>query len=190
MSMILEQFKRHLDKQGVLLSYYGPMKQELVENFGSLIREQLAYQQQCYNESSPKLTNSIAQHIFHIFIELAQNIARYSAQTCFIDSRFNAEFKNGLFIIGIDEEFYYIEACNLITTEQGKKLHDLLEEISGKDKEALRQLYRQKRKQAPPEGSKGAGLGFVDMARKSEHFDFQITPINDDYSLFSLQISL
>ncbi len=186
--MILQQYKNQLDKQGVLLSYYGPMKQELVENFGELLRQQLAYQQKYVTDIPPKLSKQLSQTIFHIFIEQAQNIARYSAQYCYTDKQFNPDLKNGLFNIGKNDEFYFIECCNLIYLEHQEKIQQQLDHILTMNKGELKDYYRQRRRQAPPVGSKGAGLGFIDMARHSSKLEFEITSTDDNYAIFSLKI--
>jgi len=36
----------------------------------------------------------------------------------------------------------------------------------------LRKLYRQRLKDGPPEDSAGAGLGFIEMARRVKKFEF------------------
>ena len=40
------------------------------------------------------------------------------------------------------------------------------------NKASLRQMYKQRLRDGPPEDSEGAGLGFIEMARRVKHFEF------------------
>jgi hypothetical protein len=35
-------------------------------------------------------------------------------------------------------------------------------------------MYKDRLRSGPPEGSKGAGLGFIEMARRVQRFEFEI----------------
>ena len=44
-----------------------------------------------------------------------------------------------------------------------------------KDAGELRKMYKERLRSGPPEGSKGAGLGFIEMARRVQRFEFEVT---------------
>ena len=46
-------------------------------------------------------------------------------------------------------------------------------EISLKDQKELREMYKKRLKRAP-QRSKGAGLGFIDMARRVKKFEYEL----------------
>ena len=51
-----------------------------------------------------------------------------------------------------------------------------------------RALYREALCGETPEGSKGAGVGFIDIARRAEHgFEFDIMAVDDKRSYFCLK---
>ncbi|PIO47901.1 MAG: hypothetical protein CMR00_07870 [[Chlorobium] sp. 445] len=55
--------------------------------------------------------------------------------------------------------------------------------------EELKAFHQKKRFEEPPKGSKGAGLGLIEMIRKSdEKAEFLITEIDDRLSFFILNI--
>ncbi len=55
-------------------------------------------------------------------------------------------------------------------------------------KDELKEYYKAQRRKSPEEGSKGAGLGFIDMAKKaSEPIEFDFKPIDEKVSFFSLK---
>ena len=67
-----------------------------------------------------------------------------------------------------------IEAVNLIDESKRDVLENSLMEISLKDQKELREMYKKRLKEGPPEGSKGAGLGFIDMARRVKKFEYEL----------------
>jgi len=182
--MILQKYKEQLDQQGVLLSYYGPMRQNLVESFGDLLRQQLSLEK-VKNENMPA---GISDKVFHIFIEQAQNIARYSAEQPYLSQGSEPDFRNGIFIIGYNNNHFYVECCNLVTQLRGEKIAEDLKLILSMGKEQLKKHYRQCRKAKAPEYSLGAGLGFIDMARHSSKLEYEVNPIDTTHSFFSLKV--
>ena len=108
---------------------------------------------------------------------------------------FEAERKvknNAVFMIGKHEKEYFVTSGNAIANDEVEDMIRKLENINSLDKEGLKLLYRQiikDKKGLNPHG--GAGLGFVDMARKSERkliFDFE--PINEELTYFSFKATI
>ena len=58
-----------------------------------------------------------------------------------------------------------------------------LVELSMKDQKELRELYKKRLREGPPEDSAGAGLGFIEMARRVKKFEFDFVE-SDDGALF------
>lgn len=182
--MILQKYKEQLDQQGVLLSYYGPMRQNLVESFGDLLRQQLSLEK----EKNSSIPQNISEKVFHIFIEQAQNIARYSAEQPYQSKEGDSDFRNGIFIIGYSDELFYVECCNLVTISRGQDISKKLNQILAMDSEELKQYYRKCRREEKPADSVGAGLGFIDMARHSSKMRFQVNEIDNTHAFFTLKV--
>jgi hypothetical protein len=59
------------------------------------------------------------------------------------------------------------------------------------DKDGLKDLYKEIIKNTTISDKGGAGLGFVDMARKSgEKLEFSFPEMNADYSFFCIKVSV
>jgi hypothetical protein len=55
-------------------------------------------------------------------------------------------------------------------------------------KEDLKYSYKEQRGKGPEEGSKGAGLGFLEMAKKaSQPIEFDFKDVDDHMTFFSLK---
>jgi hypothetical protein len=61
----------------------------------------------------------------------------------------------------------FVTCCNMVRCEDTEKLKVQLESIRGLDRKELGAMMRQQLKEGPPEGSKGAGVGFIQMAREA-----------------------
>ncbi len=78
---------------------------------------------------------------------------------------------------------------NMIYNHTVPKLREKLVALSEMDKAELKKYYKQCLKEGPGEGSKGAGLGFIEMAKKaSRPIEFDFKKIDEKYSFFSVKI--
>ncbi len=58
-------------------------------------------------------------------------------------------------------------------------------------KEELRALYKEQLRGDPEEGSKGAGLGFMEIARRaSKPIEFDFIDFDDKHAFFTLKASV
>jgi hypothetical protein len=56
-------------------------------------------------------------------------------------------------------------------------------------RDELKVYYKECRKKKKTDSVKGAGLGFIDMARKSSRpLDYSITPIDGENSFFTMKV--
>jgi hypothetical protein len=71
------------------------------------------------------------------------------------------------------------------------KLQKSLDHINGLDKDGLKELYKEIIKNTTISDKGGAGLGFVDMARKSGgKLEFEFPEMNSDYCFFCLKVNV
>lgn len=105
-----------------------------------------------------------------------------------------------LFIIGRrPENKYAIATGNIIKNAKIEKIQERLEHINGLDKFGLLKHYQQTVKANMKRNKdeetdldrNSAGLGFIDMARKSGNkFGFDFKAVNDDYSYFYFLVTV
>ena len=51
----------------------------------------------------------------------------------------------------------------------------------------MKKLYKKQMMEGPEEGSKGASLGFLEMARRAGHpLEFSFEKVSDDYTFFCI----
>ena len=61
-----------------------------------------------------------------------------------------------------------------------------IEDLKNMSDDDLKAFYKQKLRAEQEEGSKGAGVGLIEIARKSSEFDFDFIDLNDGTSFFRL----
>ena len=117
--------------------------------------------------------------LVYLIIEAVQNIERYS-------SHIN-ECKDCVLIYS-DGNYNYIITENSIPTSKSESLKAKLDEVLLMDKSELDSAYKKVIK-SDIRTEKGAGLGIIDIARKSKsNLFYSLEQINEDYSRYSLNV--
>ena len=157
-----------LQEDGIIfLTYGGFLTQSLIVGMTEALEKE--------TESSD-LSMKIAGNIFTVFIELAQNMMNYSKR---VESEgFDPK---GLIIVGKNSQGkYYILSQNVLDEKDKQKMIPRLELAKNSSKEELKKLYREARKSGKNTHAKGGGIGFLEIARRSESIEYEFNHIQDD----------
>ena len=178
----LYQFREALAQRGVYFSFTGPLSQALMEGLTTILRQKMQLE---------AVRMPIIKNVFAVVIEQAQNIIYYSAERVHRgrpETGESEEYAVGTLVIGHDGEYYFVLSGNLIETSKAERLKQRLLPLQTMTKEELKQLYKEQRRNTPEQDSKGAGLGFIEMARKvSKPLEFDFQRIDDTMSFFSIK---
>lgn len=173
-------FRNVLHKQGVIFCYSGYVTEPVVTGIGEALKRKLVLE-----ETDTKTM----RNVFAIFVEQMQNIVRYSAE-CEgeQEEEMQTEIRYGVLSIGIERDKLFVACGNKVRRIDVPTLNKRLGELQTTDRDGLKSLYKQKLRAPTEETSKGAGLGFIDIARRaSEIIDFDFMDLDDDYSFFCLK---
>lgn len=175
----LYDFKTELDGHGIFLAFSGPISQELLVEIGEALKNKMKLE-----EASPSTTT----HVFSMLIEQAQNIIRYSNEKVPDDTNLENALSSGILIVGYNQEHYYVLCGNKVYNTTVQSLTDKLSTLKNMTKEELKLYFKEQRRKPPPKDSKGAGLGFIELARTSvKPIEFNFQEIDDKFSFFSLK---
>ncbi|WP_160164136.1 SiaB family protein kinase [Nafulsella turpanensis] len=95
-----------------------------------------------------------------------------------------------MFMIRNIRQSYYIGSVNLVKKDKAGKLEQQLQNLNNLSSEELRQLYLQLLPSVELSEKGGAGLGLIEMARKSKQkLEFDFRSLNKSFSLFFMQLS-
>lgn len=178
MSNPMLELQGFLRDRGIMICFSGRLSQELIEEYGAAVKK--------YMEAEDRPMNEIF-NIFSIFIEQTQNIKNYCS---YIenDACFEAIQQSSIVTIGKTEKGSFISSGNLVKNEHVESLSRRVETLIPLDKAVLKKLYKEQLREAPEEAAQGAGIGLIEMARKtSEPLQYTISPINDQLSFFTLK---
>ncbi|TVY07700.1 SiaB family protein kinase [Paenibacillus cremeus] len=174
----LLQLQHFMQTNGYLISFSGKLTQSIIEELGEAVKK--------YLEAEERRQTDIF-NIFSIFIEQTQNMKNYGLSKKDTDS-YEAVAQSSIVTIGRTSTGNYVCSGNLIDRQDIPALTGILEGLAGLNSDELKRLYKEKRKLELPEGSLGAGLGLIEMARKTKRpLEFSFTPIDERFSFFSLK---
>ena len=90
-----------------------------------------------------------------------------------------------------DGQKYYIRIGNVSKVEDAEIITKRLEEFNSLDEAELKAKYRELIKASRISEKGGAGLGLIDIIKKTKNkIDYQSTPLDSDYSFFIQQSSV
>lgn len=120
--------------------------------------------------------------------ECFQNVIRHQEEPAAMQEKLEWP---SMFMVRNQGSGYYIGSVNLIKKRKALKLNQQLQNLNALNAEELRQMYIQLLPTVEFSKKGGAGLGLIEMARKSKQkFDFDFLQLNKSYSLFSMQLSI
>ncbi|WP_127579386.1 SiaB family protein kinase [Paenibacillus koleovorans] len=174
----LLELQQMLQSRGILISFSGRLNQRLIVEYGEAVKSYLETENRPQNE---------VFNIFSLFIEQTQNINNYCAANQ-EHSHIESIAHSSIVIIGKMDEGSYVCSGNLIDNRDAEKLRAYIEPLCGMDKSDLKALYKTKLKEGVITESSGAGLGLIDMARKSKQaLEYSIVKQDDTLSFFTLK---
>jgi len=165
------------DEGIVFLSYGGLLTQSIIVGMTEALE---------HESTSKDISMKISHNILTIFIELSQNMMTYANKMTALDSHFEHK---GLIIVGYDEEnqSYYILSRNVLKNEDKEKIAPKLESILPLDKDELKKLYRELRKSGQDKHDKGAGIGFIEIARRCDGVEYNFNKKDDGTHYFAFK---
>jgi hypothetical protein len=177
MKYIYELHKTMLE-HNLILVYEGEFTQEITKSVLSMAERNM----DSFGEES-----NIKRKVFNVMVECLQNIVKHTEEN---DPAMNRNH-SAIFIIGKQENEYIITSGNPINTGKVDGLRAKLDQINSLDREGLKTLYKDIIKNNDLSEKGGAGLGFVDMARKSgQKLEYDFKPLSNDVTFFSLQTTI
>ena len=154
----------------VILSYSGPFLQENIEDMGKSLRIKL---------QQMNVDFSVLQAVFSVYIELCQNILRYSSEKSI-----------GSLEVWIENENIVIESRNHVTESQKEALENHLWHLNQMDKVELRQAYIRQRKKESCENVSSAGLGLIEIAKRASEPLLYTFEKENNYQMFQLNVRI
>ena len=168
-------FYKSMTAHEISLVYEGEITHQITKAFTALAET---------NMLKDAESNSVQKKVFHVMVECLQNISKhadgYTTDSEVLSSR-------GLFMVSKNSETYYVTTGNIVENDKIEELKTLLNHINSLDKEGLKVLHKTQMQEGRLSEKGGAGLGFIDIARKTGNkLEYHLLPVDDDTHFFVL----
>jgi hypothetical protein len=168
-------FYKSMKAHEISLVYEGEITHQITKAFTSLTESNMAKDSESGNTQ---------KKVFHVMVECLQNISKHAEEFSSSDFLFAGR---GIFLVSKSEDEYHVTTGNAVENIKIPELTKMLESINRLDKDELTELYKKQMRDGRLSDKGGAGLGFIDIKRKTgKNLDYHFLPIDDEASFFLL----
>jgi hypothetical protein len=166
-----KDFDKRIKDSDVLMVYKGDFGKDSIMPIINIIEEKMKAE----NEVGPK-------GFFLILVELLQNVSRHNIT--------ENGFKDGIFMITEDEHGeYWTSVGNIVNTETKELLKERIDELNGMDAMDLKKAYKKTLREGSFSEKGGAGLGLIEIARKSsDKLNYSFEDMGDGKHFFTFNV--
>lgn len=166
-----KDFDKRIKDSDVLMVYKGDFGKDSIMPIIQIIEEKMKAE----NEVGPKA-------FFLILVEMLQNVSRHNIQ--------ENGFKDGIFMITEAEAGYYWTSVGNVVDEHAKSLLiERIDELNSMDAMDLKKAYKKTLREGSFSDKGGAGLGLIEIARKSsDKLDYNFSDMGDGKHFFTFNV--
>ena len=167
--------REHFNRNHILLCFNGPTSRSLIEEIGNALKIYL---------HADNAQPSAVMDVFSVYVEMTQNIRHYAESSDYNDLDSSAT----ILVARDDDGRYVIQAGNLVEKQTGDALMFRIDALAKMNKDQLKAAYKSQLRQPRDENNTGAGLGLIDMSRRSfSPLSASLTPVSECRCFFSLR---
>ena len=178
METALKEIHSLMNDEHAVLVYSGEFNQDIVKSMLSYTEGKL---------DSSGIDNLVKKKIFNVMVEQLQNITKHQ----YIDGEDSTI--QPCFVLIEEDTYYNLVTGNPIKVDTIDMVTERIDEVNALDAPGLKALYKQARLNSRISDVGGAGLGFIDVARKTEnkleYAFFDIDSANYKYFTLKTQIN-
>ena len=164
------KFHKEMVNNNITLVYEGEINQEITNIFSEMAE---ASMEAVEHETTKK-------RVYHVMVECLQNMCKHADEKDFSD---DAGRGKGILLVGSDDDEYSVTTGNLIANDNITDLTEMLDKINLMNPEELKKTYKRMIREARLSDKGGAGLGFIDMVKKTGNpIDYMLEPTDDEKS--------
>lgn len=173
---LVYQFHNDMLKHNLSLVYEGEVNQSITKAFTSLAEKNL-------NEENEH--KSTIKTVYHVMVECLQNIYKHADH---VETGKPYKSGQGIFVVGQNDKGYMITTGNVVANTKVEIIRNLIEQVNELSADEVKEKYKKQIREGEISEKGGAGLGFIDIAKKTGNkLDFHFEKINDVTSYFILK---
>jgi hypothetical protein len=166
-----------MSENGISIVYLGEFHHQITKMFTAMAEEDMDRNDE---------EKSIIRKVYAVMVETLQNMAKHSDE---ITDKYNRG--KGLFMIGKKDETYYIITSNKVTHEKMKDLELAVKQVNSASREELKEMYRKQITEGRISEKGGAGLGLIEIAKRTKNkLVYQFLPLDETSYFFILKVEI
>ena len=176
-SSFIQTLYREMNRYSLSYIYRGGFSSDLTSKILSLAETNME------NQSEASATK---KKVYFIMVESLQNITRHQS----VPNKENND-KSSFFVIQHLQNDYFITSGNIVENKNVDSIKSKISKVNSLNKESLKEYHKEMLSQNEVSDKGGAGLGLIEMARKSGNklvYDFK--EIDPEFSHFYFQIKV
>lgn len=165
-----------MDKENVIMVYNGSFSQDIIKSILKYVENELAEQ---------GVEELVKRRIFNVMVEMLQNIDKHQLDI-------GDESISPVFLLTAEEDSFGLITGNFIANDKIDIVQNKIDTVNALDADGLKALYKETRLNSRISDVGGAGLGFIDMARKTGNkMEYSFLDIeNKDFKYFIFKTKL
>jgi hypothetical protein len=174
-------FYKKMEDDNIILSFKGVFTAELLTSILNMLEQKMARL-----EIAPKKK----RRVFNILVECFQNLYHHIDLIADSEADENRQ-KTALVMVKHKGDAFMVRTGNYVDKRLIHELKEKLDKVNEIDQEGLRKLYRDTLLKEQRSSKGTAGLGFIDIARKSKrNLDYAFVDVDDSTSFFCLSVTI
>lgn len=158
----------------IMLVYEGEVNQDITKAFTAMTQKNL--------DEDDLASVPIRKRVYHVMVECLQNIGKHSDN---IESGEPELPGNGIFMVSKSDEGFSVVTGNPIANSKIGEVTQMLNKVNSMSQEEIKAYYKEKILASRISEKGGAGLGFIDIVKKTGNkIDFHFEKLNDITSFF------
>lgn len=171
-----------MEEENVILSFKGIVTADLLTSLLNIMEVKMESMHE-----APR----IRKKVFNVLVECLQNLYHHVDEGPTPITKEHLERKSAMVLIGKEDGHFIIRTGNYIDNDKVIELKSRLHTINSMDKEDLKSYYQDSLNNSMVSSKGTAGLGMIDIARKSGNkLDFEFLEINEETSFFCLNVKI
>jgi len=166
-----------LNHNNILLVYNGGLWPENISAIALSLKKRL---------SADGISALLLQKVYSVCIEQMNNMMMYS------DENDNEGLPKGMFVIAKEGKAYILQSCNVIAHDSKGLIKNRIDYLNTLNKNEIRAYYKEQMKLKDNNvKSKGAGLGFIEVARRSSiNMEYSFKPYKEGLVFFIFCVTI
>lgn len=166
-----------MSENGVSIVYLGEFHHQITKMFTSMAEDDMDRKDE---------EKSTIRKVYSVMVETLQNMAKHSDE---ITDKYN--IGKGLFMIGKKYDTYYIITSNKVTNAKKIDLEQAVQEVNAASREELKEMYKKQITEGEISEKGGAGLGLIEIARRTRNkLVYQFLPFDENTQFFLLKVEI